>query len=169
VSESTFRFWRLPHRDAESTRRLVRLVAKLYGSNPRMRQFVVERVLRPAGVTARDELAAVRAIWRWVRDHVDFWNEAGESVLTPGRVLLVRYGDCDDRSGLVAAMLEAIRIPWDLVLLARRMPGRGLVPFHIWPRARLAGQSFHLETCHPDARFDEHPAALMARLRGLSL
>ncbi len=169
MADGTFRFWRLPGRNAEATRRLVRQVARLYGRHPRMRQLVVERVLRPAGVEPRDELGAARAIWAWVRDRVDFWNEAGESVLTPGRVLLVRYGDCDDRSGLVAAMLESIRIRWDLPLLARRRPDGTLVPFHIWPRALVGGRPYHLETCDRRAEFDEHPAALMARLRGLQL
>ena len=170
---SAFRFWRLPYRNAEATRRLVDLVARVYGHHPRMRQFVAHQVLEPARVPHRDDLAAARAIHAWVTKNIRFLNEAGEQVLTPARVLNMRYGDCDDRSGLVAAMLTSIRIPFRLMLLGRRRPAPDgasrLVPFHIWPQAIIRGRVFDLETCHPKARFGEHPRDLMRRMRGLSL
>lgn len=168
MAEKNFRFWRIPNRGAIHTRELVRQVAKTYGAHPLMRKYVVHQVLGPAGVVPRDQLGMARAIHGWVRDRIAFVNEAGESVLTPGRVLLWRYGDCDDRTGLVAAMLEAVRIPWRLQLLCRRRRGR-LVPFHIWPQARIAGRWHDLETSHSRSRFAEHPANLMRRLAGLSL
>lgn len=168
MGAETFRYWRLPFKHPELTRRLVAHVARVYGGHPLMRRFVVLNVLRPAGIGARDDLAAARAICEWVRDRVQFVNEAGESVLTPARVLLWRYGDCDDRSGLVAAMCESIRLPWRLVLLARRV-GERRVPFHIWPQARVGGRWYDLETSHPAGRFGEHPVAMMRRVSGLSL
>jgi transglutaminase-like putative cysteine protease len=168
----TYKAWWLPAGDAHDTRRLVDLVARIYGHAPRMRQFVAQVVIAPKGVAPRDDLGIARAVFEWVRDNIRFLNEAGESVLTPGRVLKMRYGDCDDRSGLVGAMLTSVRIPYRLRLLARRKgeaPNERLVPFHIWPQAIVRGRPVDLETCHPRALFGEHPAALMARMRGLRL
>jgi transglutaminase-like putative cysteine protease len=168
MTDPAFRFWRLPGKDPQATRALVRRVARIYGGHPVMRWFVMRRVLAPAHVAPRDELGMAAAIHAWVRDHVAFVNESGEQVLTPGRTLRWRFGDCDDRSCLVAAMLESVRIPWRLVLLSKRV-GRELVPFHIWPQARIRGRWIDLETSHSRAQFAEHPVTLMKRLAGLSL
>lgn len=145
--------------DADRTRALVGELAEVYGAHPLMRAFVVQQVLAPARVPPYNDLAAVAAIHRWVRDEVRFVREAGEQVLTPARVLIWRFGDCDDRSGLVAAMLQSIDIKWRLELLAR-----GGVPFHIWPQALVGGRWIEVETSHPRAKLHEHPAALMHRL-----
>lgn len=168
MAESTFKFWRSPGKSPEATRAWVRRLAKVYGGHPKMAAWVQRNILRPAGVATRDDLGAVRAIHAWVRDNIEFRNESGEQVKTPARVLIWRFGDCDDRSGLVGAMLESLRIRYEFPLLARRSPN-GLMPFHIWPRAIVKGQRIDLETCHPAARFGEHPARLMARMRGLQL
>lgn len=154
----SFRYWRIPGMDAERTRRLVAHVARAYGRHPLMRAFVVGRVLRPAGVAPRDTAGTVRAIYTWIRDNVRFQNEPGEQILTPGRVLIWRFGDCDDRSGLAAAMLESLGITWRLVLLSRRG-----VPFHIWPQAMVRGRWIDLETSDDRARLGESPEALMGR------
>ena len=163
-----FRCWRLKGKDPELTRRLVAAVARVYGAHPLMRHLVVEHVLRPARAHPRDDAAKVRAIQEWVRDNIRFENESGEQVLTPGRVLIWRFGDCDDRAGLVVAMLESIRIPWRLELLSRKV-GAQMVPFHIWPLALVDGRWVHLETSDSRARCGEHPADLMQRISGLSL
>lgn len=145
--------------DADRTRALVGELAELYGGHPQMRAFVVHQVLNPARVPPYHDLAAVDAIHRWVRDNVRFVKEPGEQVLTPARVLIWRLGDCDDRSGLVAAMLHAIGIQWRLLLLARNG-----IPFHIWPQALVESRWIDVETSHPRAKLGEHPAALMRRL-----
>lgn len=153
-----FAFWRIPGMDARRTRTLVHDLAVAYGRHPLMRRFVVHQVLVPAKVHPRDVLGTVRAVHQWVRDHVRFQNEPEEQVLTPARVLLWRFGDCDDRSGLVAAMLEAVGIPWRLVLLTRHQ-----VPFHIWPQASVKGHWVDLETSDDRARLGETPEHLMRR------
>lgn len=154
---SSFVFWRIPGMSAHRTRRLVHDLAVAYGRHPLMRRFVVHEVLEPARVHPRDTLGTVRAIHRWVTTRVRFQHEPGEQVLTPGRVLAWRFGDCDDRSGLVAAMLEAVGIRWRLVLLTR-----GGVPFHIWPQA-FVGRWIDIETSDDRARLGEAPEALMKR------
>lgn len=154
----SFRYWRLPGMDAERTRSLVAHLARAYGRHPLMRRFVVHRVLTPARVHPRDTAGTVRAIHCWIRDRIRFQNEAGEQILTPARVLIWGFGDCDDRSGLAAAMLEAVGIRWRLVLLARAG-----TPFHIWPQALVQGRWLDLETSDDRARLGESPEALMKR------
>jgi transglutaminase-like putative cysteine protease len=156
--------WRIPGRDPFRTRQLVDELARLYGGHPAMRD-ITAGILRLAGVGQRDDLGAARAIWAWVTRRVMFLNEAGEQIQTPARVLINRYGDCDDRTGLVCALLESIRIQWRTRLLAT---AEG-VPFHIWPQARIGGRWVDLETSDDRGRFAEHPARLMERLRGLQL
>jgi transglutaminase-like putative cysteine protease len=132
---------------------------------PLMRLFVVRKVLDPAGVGSHDPAGAAQAIQRWVRDNIRFVNEPGEQLLTPARVLIWRFGDCDDRSGLVAAMLESIRMRWRLVLTTRAG-----IPFHIHPQTFLPKSGWvDLETSHPDAQYGEGPIKLMKRMQGLSL
>lgn len=155
---SSFRYWRIPGMDANRTRSIVGRLARAYGRHPLMRAFVVGRVLRPAGIAPRDTAGTVAAIFRWVRDNIRFQNEPGEQVLTPGRVLIWRFGDCDDRAGLVAAMLESVGIRWRLVLLSRHG-----TPFHIWPQALVRGRWMHLETSDDRARLGESPESLMGR------
>ena len=153
----------VPGRDPEQTRALVEWGARLYGSRPLMRLFTLRHVVEPAGISERDTVGIVRAVFEWVRDRVRFSNEAGEQVLLPDRVIAWRFGDCDDKTCLVVAMLESVRIPWRTVLLAR-----GGVPFHIYPQARLGGRWVDLEVSDRRAKFGEDPRVLMRRL-GLSL
>lgn len=154
-----YRAIEVPGRDAEQTRSLVEWGARLYGSRPLMRYFTVRHVIEPARVGERDTLGQVRAVFEWVRDRIRFSNEAGEQVLLPDRVLLWRFGDCDDKTCLVAAMLESIRIPWRTALLARNG-----VPFHILPQANVDGRWYDLEVSDQRARFGEDPRDLMRRV-----
>lgn len=156
---STFRFWRLPGMDSARTRQIVAELGRAYGRHPLMRAFVVRQVLEPARVHPRDALGTVRAVHAWVRDRVRFQAEPGEQILTPGRVLIWRFGDCDDRAGLLAAMLESVGVRWRLVLLARQG-----VPFHIWPQAFVKGQWIDVETSDDRAAVGEAPEHLMSRV-----
>lgn len=155
------RVTRLQGKSLEGTRVLVEGLARRYGAHPLMRHVVIEHVVRPAGVRPNDLGAASEAIHAWVRDRVDFWPESGEQVLTPARVLIWRYGDCDDRAGLVAAMHEALRVRWRLVVghLGRADQA------HLWPEVHVRGAWWPVETSDPRARWGEHPVALVARIR----
>lgn len=153
----------LPGIDAEQTRRVVTALAEHYGRHPIMRFILMRHVLGPQGVRTRHADPRARAIHRWVRDRHWFAPEPGEQVLTPGRTIAWGFGDCDDLTALVGALLVAGNIPWRPMLLARTGPN-GVRPFHIWPQALTERGWVDLETVEPDARYGEHPAALMSRL-----
>ena len=149
--------------DAVQTQRIVEELAEWYGNSPLMRLATVDLVLRPAGIHERDKVGAVAAVYRFVRDEVRFTEEAGEQVLSPGRTLAWRYGDCDDKTALVCAMLESIRVRWKTALLGR-LAGDGFRPFHILPYAFVQGVWVPLEVSDRRARPGEDPRDLMRRV-----
>lgn len=159
---SSLRVFRLPGRSAETTRRVVAALARLYGSHPLMRYVAVHHV---GAHSTMPQLEQARRVHRWVQRRFRFVLEAGEQVQTPARTILWGYGDCDDLSALVAALLTALRIEWRLMLLAYDWPGSPPQPFHIWVQARLDGRWVDLETSDPTARFGEPPVAVMRRRR----
>lgn len=160
-----FAYWAIPGIDPQRTRAIVGRLALEYGGHPLMRWFVVHHILNPGGVPSHSTLEAVRAIHAWVRDEIRFVPEVGEQILTPARVILWRFGDCDDRSGLVCALLESIKIPWRLVLTSR-----GGVPFHIHPQAWVPPRGWiDVETSHPSCELGEAPHKVIDRLRELHI
>ncbi len=158
---SSLRVVRLPGRSPEFTRRIVAALGRLYGNHPLMRYIAVHHVGADSTLPAVEQ---ARRVHRWVRDHHRFVLEAGEQVQTPARTIIWGYGDCDDLSALVAALLTALRIEWRAMLLAYATP-TGPKPFHIWIQAMIDGRWVDMEVSDPTARFGEAPAAIMARRR----
>ena len=70
-------------------------------------------VLRASGVEPRQYGQEVRACQRFVRDQIVYVQDPVdvELVQTPLKTLEIGYGDCDDKSTLLAAMLESIGHP----------------------------------------------------------
>ena len=167
MSAAPYRAWVVPGKTPARTCRLVADIARLYGQLPQMRAITVLGVLDPGGVPSGDSFAAVEAIHAYVRDRIRFVPESGEQILTPGRVMLWGFGDCDDKTGLVAAMAESIRLPWRIRMLGRSGPG-GVRPFHVWPQVWASGRWRDVETCDSRAMFDEHPRDVLARSPGLN-
>lgn len=93
-----------------------------------MRQLVAEGkadplVLRTAvalivGVPTRDQRGEVAAIFDYVRGSVRYVRDPVglESVADPATVLRRMVGDCDDKSTLLAAMLESVGYPCRFVM-----------------------------------------------------
>ena len=96
--------------------KLLRELAVRYGGDPHMRFFVVNEILKPAGVVQRDFAAQAAAMLRWVQQNIYYTNEADEQVATPWRTIAVKTGDCDDSSLLLATFAESIRMPWRFAL-----------------------------------------------------
>ena len=96
--------------------KLLRELAERYGGDPHMRWFVVNQILKPAGVVQRDFKAQAAAMLKWVQENIFYTNEADEQVQTPWRTIAVKTGDCDDSSLLLATFAESIRMPWKFAL-----------------------------------------------------
>ena len=89
---------------------LMRQLAREGSRMPDIRQGALNCIwLQPA----RFDLHEVRAIFEFVRDHIRYVRDPlhFESVATPSQTLLMKCGDCDDKSTLLAAMLESVGYP----------------------------------------------------------
>ena len=108
-------------RGMDDKRRLKMLakMAREYGTDPRLRIFVANKVLVPAGVEPRNYRGQAAAMLRWVQENIYYTNEPGEQIQSPWWTLKVRTGDCDDLSVLLAAMAHSIGLHWRFVLAGR--------------------------------------------------
>ena len=71
--------------------------------SPEVRQAALE--------AARDSergMHEIDAVFHWVRDHIEFRGEYGETLQTPKMTLYYGAGDCDDQSVLLKALLKSL-------------------------------------------------------------
>lgn len=83
--------------------------------NPVIRQAAIDLIyLQPE----RDEGAEIEAIYAHVRDRIKYVRDVHdvETVHDPVRVLRGRVGDCDDKSVLLASLLESVGYPTRFVV-----------------------------------------------------
>lgn len=96
-----------------------------------------------------DTAGAVRALHAFVRDHIRYTSDIRgvETLQTPRATLELRIGDCDDKSTLLAALLESIGRPTRFVAVGF---GEGGGHSHVLVEVR-AGRSgwVPLETIKP--------------------
>lgn len=125
--------------------RALREMAVRYGRDPRMRFFVVNSVLRPAGVDFRDGQRVAATLLQWVQTHIYYANESGEQIAAPWWTIKYGTGDCDDMALLLASMAESVHLPWRLALAGRDRQGRPVryIEGHP-PRAARAGRFYHI-------------------------
>lgn len=102
----------------------LRRLANEYAADPRLRWFVVNDILRPAGVPTRDEPAMAQELLRWVQENVYYTQEFDEQIQSPWRTLSVRTGDCDDAALLLSALASAAGLECRMVLAGRDPSGR---------------------------------------------
>lgn len=74
------------------------------------------------GVPERSLRGNVEALQKWVRDHIRYVMDPRdlEMVQTPPQTLKIRTGDCDDKSVLLATMLETMGYPTGFCALGFR-------------------------------------------------
>lgn len=80
------------------------------------RLWVVNEILKPAGVPSEDFIGQARAIHDWAKRHIYYVNEAGEHLQHPLVTREALAGDCDDFSLFIAAASHSIGLPYRYVL-----------------------------------------------------
>lgn len=92
------------------TLEVMRSFARLARINPDVRGLAIQLT---QGVTPDDELGEIAALFMFVRDRIRYVQDVNEveTVQTPEVTLEVGAGDCDDKSTLLAALLESIGHP----------------------------------------------------------
>lgn len=98
-------------------------------------------------LSPKDYTGEVWALQRFVRDCIRYVRDIRgmETLQTPERTLMERQGDCDDKSTLLAAMLESVGA-------RTRFEAVGFAPqqfSHVFPAVNLAGRWIALETIVP--------------------
>jgi transglutaminase-like putative cysteine protease len=131
-----------------------------------MRQLVRDAIRAPAqtirrtaldlyaGLPPRQWIAEVERLHRFVRDHIRYVRDpvGVESVATPEKTLELGTGDCDDKSVLLAALLESTGHP--ARFLAVGLNGGPLS--HVLVQSKIGPQWISLETIIP-VKMGWHP------------
>lgn len=112
---------RLPPGD-RGTRVTLDLMAQLvrqYKKHYPIRQLALNLV---APVIPKDWMAEIERLHRYVRDRIRYVRDVTgvETLATPVRTLQIGQGDCDDKSTLLATLLESIGHPTRFVAVAVR-------------------------------------------------
>jgi transglutaminase-like putative cysteine protease len=96
---------------------MVQLVRQ-YKSHPQIRQTALDLV---GAIPGKNWRAEVEAIFAYVRDQIRYTRDINgvETLQTPLVTLQVEQGDCDDKSTLLAALLEAVGHPTRFVAIGR--------------------------------------------------
>ena len=103
----------------EGTRRTLSIMRELVKAgkvSPLVRQTAVQLT---TGLNQKDWLSEVKAIHVFVRDRIRYLRDVRgvETLHTPDRILQNRAGDCDDKTVLLASMLETIGHPTRFVAI----------------------------------------------------
>ena len=109
----------------------------------------------------KDWFNEVKVLHRFVRDQIRYVKDVKgvESVQTPDVTLSIKAGDCDDKSVLLAALLESIGHPTRFVAI-------GFQPddfVHVYVETRIGTSWLPLETTEP-VEVGWSPQGVKARL-----
>lgn len=99
------------------------------------------------GSAQKDWIGEVRALHVFVRDRIRYVRDIRgvETLQTPEKTLELQQGDCDDKSTLLASMLESIGHPTRFVAVGFR-PGRFS---HVYVETKIGPKWIAAETTEP--------------------
>jgi len=109
----------IPNGDAGVSATIALMKGLVFGRNG-VRSPLVRRTALEAVRGTERGLAEVDAVFDWVRRHVEFRGEYGETLQSPEATIRFAAGDCDDQSTLAAALLESLGISTRFVTVALR-------------------------------------------------
>lgn len=131
----------------EGIRQTLRLMSKIVQEgkkNPIIRHTAQSLV---AHLAPKNWWAEVDALFRFVRDEIRYVRDVRgvETLHLPQQILKQRQGDCDDKSVLLASLLEAISHPTRFVAVGRT-PNQFC---HVLVEVRMGAKWLPLETTEP--------------------
>src|SRR6266571_6606852 len=134
---------------AAGVRRTLKLMGRLVrrGKLTLNVRLAAVQVVEAAECLQRDRTCIVRALHSFVRDRIRYVNDVRgvETVQFPERTLQFKAGDCDDKTVLLASMLEALGFKTRLHAVGFQ-PG---VLSHVYPEVKLGNIWVPLETTEP--------------------
>ena len=123
--------------------------------NPLVRQTAVDVT---TGLLQKDRLAEIKALHRFVRDRIRYVRDIHgvETLHTAEKVLQNKAGDCDDKTILLASLLESLGYTTRLVAVGFSDPVKNLFGqlqaknySHVYPEVFYKGKWIPLETTEP--------------------
>lgn len=102
-----------------------------------------------------------KAVQQWVRDRIRYVGDIRgvETLTAPVQTLEIGQGDCDDKSTLVAAMLESLGHPTRFVAVAFK-PG---IFEHVYVETKVGKNWISVETTEP-VEFGWSPRGVVSRI-----
>jgi transglutaminase-like putative cysteine protease len=130
----------------QGTRQTLQLMKKLVQdarTNGLVRQLALQLV---SGLAQKDYLGEAKKIHEFVRDKIRYVRDPNkvEALHTVEQLLVQRQGDCDDKTVLVAALLEAIGHKTRIKAIGFK---RGFC--HVYPEVNIKGVWYAVETTEP--------------------
>lgn len=124
-----------------ATLRLMRGLVQQYKSGDRVRRTALELT---ADLPPKDRVSEVRSLFDFVRDRVRYVRDVlgVETLQTPDATLDLLAGDCDDKSILLASLLESIGHPTRFVAVGYSAPGEFQ---HVYTQALVGNQWVSLD------------------------
>ena len=122
-----------------------------YTGHPLLMQWASD-FLREYDVPERDPEALARAVQQYAQTHIKFFRERPERFASPLRTIEWGFGDCDDKSILIATLLRSFRVPVRLKFVRweqKKLDGGVKRISHVYPEVQLGGQWHALESVHP--------------------
>jgi transglutaminase-like putative cysteine protease len=123
----------------------MRDVVRRYKRHPQVRGTATDLV---RDLPQKDRVAEVTRIFGFVRDRIRYVRDVRgvETMQTPDATLDVGQGDCDDKSILLAALLESVGYPTRFVAIGYR-PGRFT---HVYVETLLGLRWVPLDSTEPN-------------------
>lgn len=124
-----------------ATLKIMRAWVKRYKTDPAIRGLALKLI---DGLPQKDHRGEIERLHAYVRDCIRYVRDVleVETLQTPVKTLELKAGDCDDKSMLLAALLEAIGYPTRFVAVGFS-PGRFS---HVFPEVRRGTAWIALET-----------------------
>lgn len=129
-------------RGARHTLRAMTWLTKAYASEPQVEAAALE-----AAKGAKDRIELAERVRSWVEREIRYQLDppGNEQVCIPRVTLELGYGDCDDQSVLVAAMLHRLGVPWSEIAFVLVATDRGNFS-HVVAALKVNGAWLPLET-----------------------
>jgi transglutaminase-like putative cysteine protease len=123
---------------------MMRQIVRAWKKSPDLRDLALSHV---RGFDQKDWYSEIAAIHALVRDKIRYVRDINgvETLHTPDQILKRGQGDCDDKSILLAALLESIGHPTRFV--AVDINGRGFS--HVYVETKIGNKWVGLETTEP--------------------
>lgn len=127
-----------------ATVRLMSTITKRYKKAPQIRELAL---ILTKNLPQKSWLKEVRSLHRFVRDDIRYVKDIRgcETLQTPIQTLRLGQGDCDDKSILVASLLEAIGHPTRFKAVGFQK-GRYS---HVYPETKIGGKWLTVECTEP--------------------